>query len=424
MSYDLAVARSENVTEELISNFGLPRVIDPFEQAGWIGSVAFAAFADWVVSRVEREQVDHTFALSREGPLIAATVKAFSGDHVDVLEVSRLSTLLASLPDFSVPSMMRMWERFPSQSPTSMLAGLGLSADELAEPLRRHDLDPNETIHEPWTDRRVLAFLDDGGFLQTAGVTRECRRSLLLSYLDEMGYRSCRSVALVDIGWRGSIQDALARLVPTTRSTGLLLALRPANLPQYENTTKSGFLAGVDDGGRLFGQELRLAANPLEMLCTAPGGSATSYAAQGGTVAVVRSPVADEEEILGSEIKRFQAAVVEGVDLVAERIKTHSPAERRLHASLALKAILFDPHPEIVEVFERYRLDPSIGGEGDSSMPSRGLLGLGGRQALKRSLQDHGWPHALLKRWTPAPAFTFARGVASRSGSPYGRWLV
>ncbi len=401
---------------------------DPFVAAGRPAGLAFYGFARWVEREVTSRRIESVYLLSREGPFLDGVIRAagVALPHMDVLEVSRVSTFLPTVPDFSLETMMRVWERFPRQSPEAMLSSLGLDGSEFVPTLRRSGLAFDEEIFEPWKDDRVLAFLRDPDFAEKATGARDESRSLLSRYLEQKGYAESERVALVDVGWRGTIQDSLARLTPSVHSTGLLLAYRPADLPQYANTAKAGFLAGVSSGGNSHGQELRMAASPLEMLCTCPGGSSVAYEASANDVVPIRRPIEAEEVFLRSEIARFQTSVFETVEALRSGAGAADPTPNRALALAALKSVLFDPDPDMVRTFEAYQLDPSIGGGDTKATVRPGLRALAssqGRHGWKAAIQHHGWPHALVKRSTGARPFALARRIAGRLGD-HGRWLV
>lgn len=412
----------------LMASVALEPGADSFETAGHRSAVAFLAFAEWVAEEAQRRDISSVFLLSREGPFLKAVMEqvAVSVAELDVLEVSRVATFLPSMPDFETPTMMRMWERFPLQSPSGMLAGIGLESAMFSTLLERFDLEPGAEIFEPWKDKRIQGFLASPEFTESAMSARDEARELLLKYLDQKGYLGATNVALVDVGWRGTIQDSLARLVPSVQSTGMFMAYRPADLPQYSNTSKIGFLAGEAGAGRLFGQELRMAASPLEMFSTCPGGSTVGYDMCGSRAMPRRAAVEAEEVFLRSEVQRFQNAVLSKIDALGGSSGIVELDRRRAVAQASLKSVLFDPDPAVISTFEAYQLDPSIGGGQDipADRPHIGsAFSSGGRRAIKEQIQRHGWPHALVKKAIGERAYRAVRISAHYAGQQ-GRWWI
>ena len=185
---------------------------------------------------------DRVFYLSREGALLTEIHRAISDlvgaeNVVPVyLSVSRRSTFGPSLQDLD-KDLERMWSFYNRQSPNEFLLALGADTERYRKRLLAHGLDPDNRV---WHLGENPTFL---GFMQQRSVRKELeealsvRRERLLETLAPLG--EATSQVLVDIGWRGTIQDNISLLFPDTTFHGIYLGLLAFLNPQPPNTCKS-----------------------------------------------------------------------------------------------------------------------------------------------------------------------------------------
>jgi hypothetical protein len=391
---------------------------------------AFAAFAMFVREHVTRAGITRAFFLSREGPLLEGVFHALPAPPgqgppiaTRVLEVSGVSTFLPSLQTFAPPELMRMWSRFPRQTPGAFLASLQLAAADFADLLARHELDPQRPVVDPWRDARVCAFVADPAFLALAGARRDAARARLVGYLEDVQLAGCDHAAVVDIGWRGTIQDSLALVLPRTHLLGLYLALRPQTTPRPLGVEKHGFVADVAAYGSS-GQEIRACAGVLEMLTHAPGGSTVDYRRDGDRHVAVRRIHAGEEPILRDEVPAVHAGVLAGIPIATAWFAESGldAAARRAIALTALKSVLFAPADVTTALHDRFCHDQTWGLGGAATARSVRfadvLLAPVSRRhwlALRDSVQGHGWPHALVRDTIGARGFELVSALARRT---------
>jgi hypothetical protein len=176
-------------------------------------------------------------------------------------------------------------------------------------------------------------------------------RSLLLRYLAAKGLTDRRRVGMVDIGWRGTIQDNIAILLPEVSFKGYYLGLQRYLNPQPKNTTKAAFGPNANTG--LDSIQLLDGFVPLEMLCNSSNGSVEGYIDTTDGI-VARRRVDDAENVAYEQFsKNFQ----EGVVFAAERWRAYlenyavTSAELRGFAMQVWSTICEKSPKELVEVF-------------------------------------------------------------------------
>lgn len=226
-----------------------------------------------------------------------------------VLEVSRLATFAPSLRAVSLNEMQRLWSLYDSQSLFALARSLGLEPESI-EPLAcRHGLPLAETIVYPWLDPRVKALFADPDFVHLVSARIAADREVALRYLADQGLIDGHGpFGLVDIGWRGTIQDNLALLMPKTRFYGYYLGLQRFRNPQPPNAVKRAY--GPNANLSLFYSHLLDAISPMEMLCNSPNGSVMGYRLEGGRARAIRLREPTEEAVYAEVVQHFQEGVL------------------------------------------------------------------------------------------------------------------
>jgi len=196
--------------------------------------------------RANERGLDRVFYVSREGAFLAELHRWVRDEHPELnfphplrLEVSRRSTFGPSLTRIDGPSLDRLWSQYPNQSMNGLLRSLGVEPTLFEDGLRRFDLDPDDLIHDIRSNARVREFLADRevheALLEKLSLSREC----LIDYLRDRGLTT-DEVLVVDLGWRGTIQDNLAHVLNEVHFHGVYLGLFPYLNKQVKNVSKEG----------------------------------------------------------------------------------------------------------------------------------------------------------------------------------------
>lgn len=247
----------------------------------------FVLYVIHAIQEAKKLGLDKVYYFTREGEFLKDIHEAIL-DIADpaeqlpapvLLEVSRLSTFGPSITGLSYSELNRIWTMYPRQSIRAFLSTLGLKPDDFAALSQEVGLEMDEMLDRPWLDKRFMALVQSERFRELASAKLTQSKQLLKRYLLDKGISDeTESVLVVDIGWRGTIQDNLAHLMPCVKWHGLYVALFRFLNPQPDNATKSAFLFNDNFGGR---QEPFLSPQaPFEMLFNSPNGSVIGYTAE------------------------------------------------------------------------------------------------------------------------------------------------
>ncbi|MCC6229335.1 MAG: hypothetical protein IT432_08930 [Phycisphaerales bacterium] len=415
---DSGRADVSSLSRDLADRFTPPDVFNARERALYAMGVRLAPFfAGFILAAMEeswKRGVGTIHYCTREGEFFAAIHRAMGGACPDgrllglavpadcVIEVSRLATFFPSLREVTPREFMRVWNLYSTQSIGQMLATLGVDRFAAEPLLARHAIDPVVPIKYPWQDPRVVSLLSDPVFVRLLERQRNRRRGTLLGYLESRGIRrGDRAHVLVDIGWRGTIQDNLAYILPGTHLAGVYLGMqRPLN-EQPESTSKIAFGPDMRSDEPLTASLLSDVA-VLEMLCNAPGGSVVGYSQSNGVPVAIRESNAGEDAVHEAHTRFFQAGVLDAIPAVTRWIALRGAcaSEMRPCCLGLIRDALTHPTREVADAFFSLRHNETfgVGGFHDlrSSLPSsllRGALsGNDGWMKLKEHARRSRWP--------------------------------
>ncbi len=298
----------------------------------------FVGFALFIAEQSIIDDVAELFFFTREGEFFLRVFREVvpSGriaNHdlpaATILEVSRLATFSASLRSITIKEMMRLWSLYDSQSIFALGKSLGLDPAILSPACSRYSLALDEPIIRPWQDERIKALFADVDVVRILEEKVAADRFAALAYLARHGLAGeRREVGVVDIGWRGTIQDNLALMLPDTRIFGYYMGLQRFLNLQPPNCVKRAF--GPDANQDLLFSHLLDAVSPVEMLCNSPLGSVMGYRFEDGEPRAIRLIEPSEGAIHADVVEHFQAGALFACRHWAPYIDEHSIRSKEL----------------------------------------------------------------------------------------------
>ena len=302
------------------------------ESYGAVVAPLIGGYALFALERARMAGVDTMYFFTREGEFVGEAVRelinadvfglAETGHEyprVAVLEVSRMATFAASLDNIDRSSLMRIWNLYSTQSAMALGKTLKISPEILAAACSRVGLRPEEQITHPWESPQVHDLLKDPEFMNAANQRRLYDREALFQYLESHGIdrNGSEPLFVVDLGWRGSIQDNLAHLLPDRTIRGIYLGLVEYLNPQPPNVEKAAWLFDKNKGEEL-GRSV--AGSVIETLFNASGGTVMGYATEDGITAI-RDVHEPEEAALAEAYRPVQLAALAALPAFADWVR-------------------------------------------------------------------------------------------------------
>lgn len=187
---------------------------------GYAGEVLY--FISALYRRLVQSGADHVLFCSREGQFILKLFdqyqKQYHPEHLieaAYFGVSRKAVLLPSLKapgkeDFSI-----LFRQYRELTVADFLRNLGFDRDLSGQILTDAGLSESSVITAGAGDASMQALLHSAFFVREYETRRKKQHQLLLDYMTSLGIRmSGERVAIVDIGWKGTMQDCLRNALP------------------------------------------------------------------------------------------------------------------------------------------------------------------------------------------------------------------
>ncbi len=177
-----------------------------------------AYFAHLVLLRADRDVVDGLAFVARDGDLLLEVARILQPAvpvlHRPALRYVYLSRRSTALPGRGALDAGAVAEALAvpagGASVHGLFASVGLDPADFLPALQRAGLDAATTGIGPYDeDARVRRLVDDPELRQSVSAAAAEQREALEAYLRQEGFFDGRRIALVDVGWRGSTQDAL-----------------------------------------------------------------------------------------------------------------------------------------------------------------------------------------------------------------------
>jgi FMN phosphatase YigB (HAD superfamily) len=177
-----------------------------------------AVFAHKVLERVQEYAIDHVMFIAREGfiyrkvyeILAPALLKEMRRPTTSYACLSRYNTAVASVRRFSPREIeIGATRKSPRRGLRSVLKSYGLPHEPFETIAREFGIEPQEVISQR-QEARFGRFLTDPRVQKAAHEHRLVAAESLQRYLSQCGFfGNGRRVAIVDVGWNGSIQSNL-----------------------------------------------------------------------------------------------------------------------------------------------------------------------------------------------------------------------
>ncbi len=375
-------------------------------------SLIFAGFGLYIQEICYRKKHQHVYFFTRECIFFRKIFDRLQQHNpydlppvsVHLLPVSRLSTFFPSLQEISCHALMRLWSQYHTQSMQSLFSSLGLDAANYLSFFLKYGINEDELISKPWQDKRIQLLFDDPDFKDVLIGIQQKKRKQLFRYFNSQEFGLQSKALVVDIGWRGTIQDNIAYLFPQVSIDGVYLGLQKFFNSQPPHTNKFAYIADANKGDF---HPMLVHVIPLEMLCYGPGGSAIGYR-EGANGQVLPNYEANDDQFYHQWISTIQEGILAGTDYLCRLIKIHglSVAElQHISAEVAAKFIN-DPPPATSKAFFALQQDDTFGmnrvivPRGKKPRLRDKALGYivpARREKFLRDLQESGWPQGVLR---------------------------
>ncbi|MGB8452031.1 MAG: hypothetical protein WCD89_06835 [Anaerocolumna sp.] len=334
---------------------------NPYMKLGINHSLYYITYVLAIIESAIKEQVDKVYYFTREGEFFSqihneiqkANIFGFPIPEAIVLEVSRMATFAPSIQEISIDGMIRLWSQYPDQSVETFFKSLHIESDSYRFFFEKYGIhNTNRPIKKIYKDDSIKQLFGDKQFRNKLGAEIEKKRCLLLKYFEQKGiHKEMEKLFVVDIGWRGSIQDNIALLLPNTEVVGYYMGLFHSYYDKVLNSRKLCFVKSKGKDNYLW--YLRH-PYPIEMYTNSKNGSVTGYQeSDDGSVKAVRNNYSKEDFVFDKYVKYYQKGVLMSVPESGGMIRTFSftTAELMPYAMRILKKMMINPDKLFIRPF-------------------------------------------------------------------------
>ncbi|CAH3551034.1 HAD family hydrolase [Enterobacter roggenkampii] len=200
---------SVSIAQGLVKHHSGCNVLDSYKSLGFIyGGTVAVGFLSWIIGKIKEHSIDHVLFLSRDGYIMKKMVEQDGSCNLvksDYFYGSRTSLTLSTIND----------ENFVEYLPFLLSGAEGLQPRELLE--RIGVTPPDESVMASFglSANKVLTpelfpLMSQFLFAYRWQILQVCRRNRrgLYSYIKSVGIKAGDKIALVDVGWSGTTQEA------------------------------------------------------------------------------------------------------------------------------------------------------------------------------------------------------------------------
>lgn len=197
--------------------------------------------------KCKQDGIKKLFFLSREGQFLKRLFDVYCEIFkIDIdtkyLMVSRNSTYIASLGDIDVEKFDGLFRQDNNISIYDVLKSLSFEDGEVDEVKNSLNLDIYKNLRNTAESNELKLLKQSSVFREIYDKKRQAQRVLFKQYLEQEGFKFSEALNIVDVGWRGTMQDSMARIFDyKVKINGLYLGLNEIGAG-CNNSTKAGLL--------------------------------------------------------------------------------------------------------------------------------------------------------------------------------------
>lgn len=311
-------------------------------------------FVNKIVEYGTRNNLPEIYYQTREGETFIKIHELMKSNNIyegkipeaKILEVSRVATFAASLNEISISELLRLWSQYRCQSMNTLFKTLNINIEKYDDIIRKYGINPEENIWEPWFNVKIQNLFNDESFKTEINKELKEKRLELMKYFESKGIvNDDKPMLVVDLGWRGTIQDNLAYIYNNKQIDGYYYALYDYYNPQPKNTKKFAFIKDRAITYDYIGRMITL----FEMLFNPESGSVIYYKDK----KAIRKVKESEYNTVKNITSYIQKGMFDGSKKINEYLECHpfENSEFDNYVYGIIKNMKENPSKELVEAY-------------------------------------------------------------------------
>ncbi|MEG1705450.1 MAG: HAD-IA family hydrolase [Clostridia bacterium] len=358
-------------------------------------------FIQDIINHAIINKIDKVHYLTREGETFIKlhqyiknnSTFGFDIPECEILEVSRMATFAASLKDFSIGELLRLWSQYRGQSLKALFKSLNIDMKKYQKYIDKYDIDPEKFEYEPWFNMKFQLLFQDEEFASKMNEEIKLKKNSLINFFESKKiYNDNNPLFVVDIGWRGTIQDNLAHIFKNKQIDGYYYTLFDFYNVQPKNSNKFSFVKDNNFRDDVFSSLITL----FEMLFNPDTGSVVEY----NNGKAIRKSKENEVKIVTEYTSYIQKGMLEGSKKINEYLFIHpyEMSEFYEYTLNEIKKVKTKPNIELLNVYYRLVHNDTFG-TGSYMEKSSKLRKVDKINPIKvrNKLREEGWKEAFLE---------------------------
>lgn len=304
-------------------------------------SFPFFLFIKKMIDKCCEDEITDVFFLSREGKFLKLLYdKYVSINNISncpkshYMFVSRKAVMNATLSAIEEEpfNSLAVYGRL---SIRKFLLALDFSKDEIAEVVKNFKSEI-DTEYASFFSSVAFDEVKNNHYFQNAYENKRlAAHDNFNKYLKNCGYSDAQRVAIVDVGWHGTIQNHIYKMGVHTKLCGYYLGYRPSQKDE-ENNKKEGLLFNTKYSMHAFSHN----CYNYEYLCVADHGALIRYNSEG-------NPVFEDDEdveLYNKYFSKVQTDIFDKFSKICEVISTQKYDDERMEKYITFRYICMINH--------------------------------------------------------------------------------
>jgi predicted HAD superfamily hydrolase len=288
--------------------------------------ILFLGFAQWLLHRAQEDAMEKLFFLSRDGYIVKQCydllAQTISGAPVsEYMYASRRALNVPVIDELDDHTMDFLLGGTSTLSVSQFLGRAGLDPAAHLESILKAGFRTEQQPVVNGTDYANLRSLY-GLLIEDIKRVAAAERGALMTYLDQIGMLGPGRFGIVDIGWHGTLQHSIGKIVRSSGGKGFikgyyLATYAKARALRDGGQEMSAYLCELGLPERHY-NAIRLCVEIFEFVHSAPHGSVIRFVEAGGNA----TPVFDENDLGPEKIAKAQMVQRGALDFIADSLKT------------------------------------------------------------------------------------------------------
>jgi len=322
-----------------------------YEQGYYNIGIFYLGFASWLISRLQNDAADKVCFLSRDGFIMQKVYeklrnKGFQCPESQYLYASRRALNIASIQNLEDKDIDFLISGTSRISVQAFLERIGLDAGQYNEQCLQVGFSSSRQLVDTGQDYAQLRNLFYLLELPIKEIAQQ-ESSVLHEYFEQQGLLTSKKLAIIDIGWHGSLQRSLQKLMLLMGAKSEIKGYYLGTFPPAQEIVNQGhfmsaFLCEQGEPDSLH-QFIKQSVEIFEFIHGAPHGSLVKMEKQNGELRCVFDNDIDEQG-KWKKIEQIQTGALDFIDdyLHGWSLLKHKVLSREM-AIKALGQVLANP---------------------------------------------------------------------------------